>query len=685
MMPRTFTIAAYPFLLLLTALVAGIVLQQQLCPPLSGLFWLLCCAVTIPAAILLHYKSILKSDAAKTRNVLLVAAFSALGGLLSYHQNIQHDALWYGRSIKEMVALKVEIAEAPILKPKTTLLCASVNSIYKNNHWQTAKGDIKIYVYNGTDPLKFKQGQTLIIPNELTKITSSKNPFSFDQALYASRNNLFHQCFLSADQLMVYDGKETSSSLISSLRTSIQASINKNVQDSTTKGLINAMLLNDRANLDDDLQQAYVTTGIIHILAISGMHVLLLAGIILWLFDKIPIRHLQRYKYPIALLLVWIYIAITGFPPSANRSAVMFTIFAIGISLNKDRMPLNTWAASGFLLLCYNPYWLYNVGFQLSFLAVLSILLFNTSVMNWWKPSNRLLRSFWSLIAMSISVQVLVFPLVIYYFNQFPILVFLANIPAGLYSTILMIGSIIIFILNTIGISALWIGSLLTAITKAFNAFVLLLSSYSPESFRMLFIDALDYWLMMLAIIFCCFYLYFKNRIPLYIGLTFAILLILNFIRKDITALHQERIVVYNFNKESQVDIFRGKQTIHVYPTNDLQDRYALKSAQLGFHTSSDYTDSVHQSLFNIHDKRILLLHDTTLTEGKSFPVDVLVISKDCIFDPERWFNAYHPKKIIIDGSLSRTKAIDWKARLERSGAKVHAVTLDGAWVYPSL
>ncbi|RYE51237.1 MAG: ComEC/Rec2 family competence protein, partial [Sphingobacteriales bacterium] len=163
------------------------------------------------------------------------------------------------------------------------------------------------------------------------------------------------------------------------------------------------------------------------------MHIVLLAGIILWLLNIVPTTKGKVMKYGISIVVVWLYIALTGFPPSAVRAAVMFNLVALGMMLDRKADPVNNWAAAGVLILVYNPYWLYDVGIQLSFLAVLSILLFYSPVKAWLTPANRVLAWLWDVVAVSIAAQLLVFPLVIYYFHQFPLLGIAANVPAALY------------------------------------------------------------------------------------------------------------------------------------------------------------------------------------------------------------------------------------------------------------
>lgn len=619
------------------------------------------------------------------RNIVLLLTFMMFGSTIAYFQDARHDNNWYGRGLDKVAALKIELQNTPVKKAKTTLLNVAITSISINGKWQNSKGFASIYVYNKNLHTTFKEGQSYIIPNDLIPIKSSGNPFSFDQKAFANRKGLYHQCFIAPEKLIAVASKSVLSGFSKKLSNSIQHAIENNIKDSSTKALMEAMIMNERSGIQSGLNDAYSQTGIIHIISISGMHVLLLASIILFLISRIPIKKIQGSKYAFALILVWIYISITGFPPSAVRAAVMFSIFAVGKIMNREGKTINTWATAGFLLLCYNPYWLYDVGFQLSFLAVLSILLFNKSVSNWWQPDNKILRYFWDGIAVSISVQILVFPLVIYYFHQFPILVFIANIPAAVFSTFLMCSAIVIYILSSAGIPCLWLGTLTCSITKGFNSFIYKLSSLSPESFRSFYLDKYDYWILMFAIVFLCSFLYFKNNKHLIIGLSTAILLLVSFIWKDWNALHAERLVVYNLSNKSMIDYFKGN-TVHHLDTFNLQDeKYALRAARLGFGACNEIQDIDNKDIVIINKMKILKLKRGSITGENPFPVDVLIVNKDCEFTPEKWYAIFHPRQIVIDGSLPRWKAIQWKETLRNAGANVQWVQDDRAWIYPEL
>jgi len=171
----------------------------------------------------------------------------------------------------------------------------------------------------------------------------------------------------------------------------------------------------------------------------------------------------------------------------------------------------------------------------------------------------------------------------------------------------------------------------------------------------------------------------------LFAALTFSILLITNFIRKDWSALHQERIIVYNTTNESNVSIIKGNKIFHLDTFNERTYKYALKPAMLGFRTKETRLEKKSDHIFSINHKKILLLGSGNIQQQQSFPIDVLIVSNECAFRPETWFATFHPKLIVLDGSLPRWKAMKWKETLVHAGANVRWVQDSGAWIYPEL
>lgn len=682
---RAGRILQYPFIPLLCLLATGILSQQYL--PLQGLFWLLSLTITLLCCITLHLIRGALQSLLLLRRIGFGVLIISLGATLCYYRDVRHAPNWYGSQLKNTDALEVQLTGAPVDKQRTQLLPVKAVRVLRNHHWYKASGQVQLYLYGHDSMPLYRQGTTLLIPNKLTPLRSSGNPFAFEYARYAARNGIFHQAFLSTTDLHLLQQPTTGNTALAQLRSRMLHSIDHNVRDSSTRSLIAATLLNERSSLDDTLWQAYSITGIVHIIAISGMHITILFAILLFLLSWFRYKQYDWLKYLIALPLVWAYIMLTGFPPSAVRAAVAFTLVAIGMCIGKEGNALNTWAATGFLLLCYNPYWLWDVGVQLSFLAVLSILLFYKPIRNWMAPPNKVLQAVWDTFAVSIAAQILVFPLVLYYFHQFPLLGLAASLPAAVYSTLLMIGSILLFVLDACFGSCIWLGSLLGWITTLFHSIILYLAALTPGWIRHLMLSATDYWLMMFVVVCCCIFCFNRRNAYLQAALAGCCLLLSSFIYQDMQALRSRRFLVYNTARLGLADYFTGKsvKAVGVSDTTVLDTKtynYTLFPARLGFRALAPSKDTITYSCWRIGKTTVVYLQeDIDFATGAAFPVDYLVVSTKCRYRGPAWFSVFHPKMIILDGSLSRSKAQRWMAQLQALKIPVYWVGEDGAWI----
>lgn len=208
-------------------------------------------------------------------------------------------------------------------------------------------------------------------------------------------------------------------------------------------GIAEALLIGHTNDLDKDLVQAYSNTGVVHIIAISGMHLALIYGLLVWLFARIPLVNKSKIAQVVLILCcLWLFSLLTGAASSVLRSAVMFTFIAVGKNLSKQSSIYNSLAASAFVMLCYNPYFLWDVGFQLSYLAVIGIIIFQKSIYKWVYIKNKWVNKIWQLMAVSLPAQVLTFPVCIYYFHQFPNLFLITNIIAVPLSGVILFAEI---------------------------------------------------------------------------------------------------------------------------------------------------------------------------------------------------------------------------------------------------
>ena len=224
--------------------------------------------------------------------------------------------------------------------------------------------------------------------------------------------------------------------------------------------LASAMSLGYRSELDREVETHFRTAGITHILSVSGLHVAVIYSILQALF--MFLRYSERQKkirIILIILFLWAYAFITGLTPSVNRSALMFSLISVGSCLEKRSQTLNTVLFSAFILLLWNPLYLYDIGFQLSYCAVLGIVIAYTKLRDLWEPKNRFIKYLRDLLIISIVAQLATFPLTVHYFGQFPNYFLLGNLIAVPLSGVLIflsIGSLIFHFLPLINVAISW-------------------------------------------------------------------------------------------------------------------------------------------------------------------------------------------------------------------------------------
>ena len=311
-----------------------------------------------------------------------------------------------------------------------------------------ANGKALVYIYKDAAPLNLGKGDLVLLPADWKPIANAGNPYEFDYARFAGRQNIYFRQFISRDEMVVAEKAALPRhSWTDRFHAWSMKQLETHVPDKKALGLLQAMLIGDEVNLDEELLQSYSETGIVHIIAISGSHVtvffLLVSGLLFW------IRHKKYHwiKYLLALPLVWLYILMAGAPPSAIRAGFMFSLLGLGFILGRNRNPLNQLFAAAFLMLLADPSWLFTIGFQLSFTAVLSLVLFYKRTLLLIQPRNILLKNTWSVMAASLAAEILVAPLVIYYFHLLPAAFLVANVFAYLFMGLVLIAgtAIILF------------------------------------------------------------------------------------------------------------------------------------------------------------------------------------------------------------------------------------------------
>ncbi len=270
------------------------------------------------------------------------------------------------------------------------------------------------------DTNNFKVGTKLFVDGDVSEIKSLIIPNNFDFGNYLKRRGV-------VGRIKIKHYVETTGRL--SVSRKIEDKIDNSKLSKTSKGLMKALILGRKDDVSDKLIDSFSDSGIMHLLALSGLHIGILTLILTFLLKPLKIfRKGKLIRGITVVLLLWYYAYITGFSSSIVRATIMFSVIVFGHGLKREINIFNSLAVAALVLLIINPNYLFDVGFQLSFSAVIGIVWIFPMISNLWKPKSKFLRYFWSLLVVSIAAQLATFPFTLFYFHKFSGLFLLANI-----------------------------------------------------------------------------------------------------------------------------------------------------------------------------------------------------------------------------------------------------------------
>ena len=615
--------------------------------------------------------------------LLTLLFFTSLGWCAYAANDSRNRPHWFAKDVDRDAACIVRLLDKPQQRAATTKNTVEVLYTLKEGSIKRVDGKALLYLYHRPDGISFAEGDTLLIPARWEPVRNSGNPFAFDNARFQRRRGILFQQFLSPDQaILIAKANTKDAGFIKRTHNWCSRQISAYVRDSATTGLLQAMLLGDESGFDPELRQAYSETGVIHIVSISGSHVavlfLLVTGLLFWIRG----RHGAWIKYSVGVALVWLYVLMAGAPPSALRSAIMFTIIALGIVVNREGQALNTVFGAAFILLLGEPAWLFSVGFQLSFGAVLSILLFYRPIYSLWPQSNWLGRKAWQAVSASVAAEILTAPLVLYYFHNFPLVFILANLLSVLLVGLCaLVGGMAIVALCWIPPLAQLIGQVVTLCVSFFNAAIRWLQRYNPDAFQYLQVDAVELFFIyvMIAGLGICWLR--KEKRGLLLALPAASLLVLLLSIDSYQALKQERLIVYSNGRNALVERIAGLYSIPL--AGESGGNYNARAAHIGLHAWKTASIREESPVQLINGRTVFLLKDTsTQAYTLSFPVDVLVVCRPLrSLQVSRILYTFRPKDVVLAQRPGAYHLQRWKDSCAAHNAHLYNVAEEGAFV----
>ncbi|MBA2500712.1 MAG: ComEC/Rec2 family competence protein [Chitinophagaceae bacterium] len=680
-----------PFIRLLLPLMAGIILQwhQQL-PVLMIITVLVSAGIFSVALFLLPLFK--KYQSGWLAGLFISLVFASFGALLVRTQDIRNNPDWLGNHYEPGQLMVLSLQEDPVQKKKSYKAVASVRWIKQGDTLKKITGDVIIYFQKDTVITNYKYGQQLIIQKELQPIKNSGNPGAFDYKRFCLFEDITHQVYLKSNEFVVLPDKDTRwfKEFLINTRQKVINILRRNIKGEKETGLAEALLIGYKDDLDKNLVQAYTRTGVVHVIAISGLHLGMIYLILVSLLKPLKKNKKSKWLVPIIIIsFLWLFSLLAGAQPSVLRSALMFTCIVLGENLSRKTSIYNTLALSAFILLCINPFYLWDVGFQLSYAAVLSIVIFMQPVYKSIYIKNKLLDGFWKLNSVTISAQILTLPVSVYHFHQFPNLFLLSNFVTVPLSGLILYGEILLCALSFMPIAANAIGNILTVLIKLMNGYIEKIDAIPFSLWDGLQISLTQAALMVVIIAAASYWLFYKNKKAFTISCLGLMLFFLLHAMSYYHAKNQEKLIIYNVPGYPAIDFIKGQKAFFTGHEALLRDEFIhnfhLKpSRTYNRINEAMYDISQHHSnkFFEYGNKKILLVNSGIKNLDTTFrlPVDLMIISGKPYLDMDIILKAFSIRQIVMDGSVPAYAIERWKPFLDHQKIPYHSVAEKGAF-----
>ena len=565
-----------PFLLLLLPFLAGIGLGIYLPLPGSTLafFIILIILTAVFIGLNIAYKSLNLYKFKWLGGILIHSILFLLGWLLTINYNELNDKDHF--SGKKADYLVVKISNEPKLTGELVkFTIVAEHGIVKGNTI-TASGNLLITIKDKA-ARQLYYGDELLIPSTYNTIDPPFNPAEFNYKQYLANQNIHYQEYLTDGQYYIL-AKNKGNGLITyslRLRQRLVEKLKLHLRSSEAIAVASTLILGYKADLSNDVLQAYSKTGTIHVLSVSGAHVAILFILLNFVFNFLNrFRFGKTIKPLLIILVIWYYSLLTGFSPAVCRAAVMISMVIIGKTYSRYINTLNILAVSAFFLLLYDPYFILDVGFQLSYLAVFGLIVLQPIVYQWIDIKNKWADKIWLLCSVSIAAQVITFPLSAYYFHQFPVYFLVSNLFIAIPSEIIMSVGIAYLILPDIPYVSASLGWVLEKSILLMNNVLTAVEHFPYSGINKIWITSLEYILLYMIIISLFYFLYDKKVWLLKLSLGCVFLLSCSISFKKWKHSKTDSISFLNLRKHTGILFKQGNQAVILTDLSDTDKAY---------------------------------------------------------------------------------------------------------------
>ena len=685
----------YPMARLLLPLLLGIGMEAI---GQERLQWVVIIALTLLMALLAFWQ---KPGWRFSRRwwfgLVLNLCFFLFGISLAHFHDERRHPCYPGASPDRKAIILGRVSELQPTASKLRLAVAIQAAANTAGQLQTATGNIMVYLDVTAGSRQLQAGDVLLLNAKRIPVPKALNPQAFDYRRYLHYQNVHLQAFVEEKDWKLLAHRPSLATRARELRRFYLQVLKGHLPTQNEYAVAAALILGYKAELSDETRNAYAHTGAMHVLAVSGLHVgiiQLLASFLLGLL-RLPWRHWPLVRTLLLLVCIWAFALLTGASPSVLRAATLFSFLSIGQAMKRRANIYNTLAASAFLLLCIDPYLLFNIGFQLSYLAVLGIVYFQPVFYRQWYIQNRAGDYLWKLLAVSLAAQLTTLPLSLFYFHQFPLYFWLSGLIVVPAAALILSAGLALFALHLVPVVGMAAGKLLYGITWMVNALIFLIQQIPGGLIEGFWIGAGAAVLLYLALL--CAVVARESRDFRWVLAALGCLLIVAALHaaREVQAHHQQALVVYHIPRATAINLFEGKQAglacSEGLPDKQLEyasqnhqwyRRARLLARQPLSGQAHGQTWWYHQGALQYGAHRLLVVQDERLLPSSPpLPVDVVLLSNGVDIKLEQLLQKVDFRLALIDGSNPPWKARAWLEQAGSLGIECHYTAEDGAWV----
>lgn len=557
----------------------------------------------------------------------------------------------------------------------------------------------RLLVYLPTTALPLRIGDRIQFQGRLQAIPPAKNPKAFDFALYMQQQGYYYQAFVKEGEWRYLPDAKAAflRRRADQLRDYCLRILQQHLPTPDEYAIGAALITGERTALSPEVKAGYAGTGAMHVLAVSGLHVGLIYLGLQFLLGLISPRYHQWKWVKMGLLLVgiWSFAYFTGATPSVIRAASMFSFVTIGQTLKRYTNIYNTIAASAFCMLLFNPILLFNIGFQLSYLALLGIVYFQDIFYKSWYIAHPVGAYIWKLSTVALAAQVTTLPISLYYFHQFPVYFLLSGLVVVPAAVVILGTGLALFFLHSVPLLGFLLGKILYACIWGMNAVIFFLQQLPYSTIQGIWINEAMLFTLYSSVIAGGAYLFVRKK-QLLRWMAYGLLLFsgqMSF--KSWQNFQRREIVIYHSQGQTIIDCIAGTDCLRIssIPAEDSALDWAVGNYQafagVKEVTHISLSDTIEgnawfyqNGFLQFHHLRLALL-DTLAYPQAAFPIslDYALLHHNPRFSLEELPNIFEVDQLIWDASNPYWKCQEWAKVCADSKLDYVDVREDGALV----